>query len=219
MKPSDVTSMLKDENELIRLLVVDDDEVDRKAIRRWIQERDLPYVEHEAASLREATALLKERQFDVVLLDYHLPDGTGLASLPEFLKADVQVVFLTGHGSELVAVNALRDGASDYVVKDANRVYLHFLESTIQNVVARHRAEVERMRLVEELRVALKQVETLRGIIPICCMCKKIRADDGFWQDVEVYVHEHSLADFSHGYCPDCAGEVRDEVDARNANK
>lgn len=58
--------------------------------------------------------------------------------------------------------------------------------------------------LIDQLQQALKEVKTLEGYIPICSSCKKIRADDGYWHDVAVYVHEHSGAEFSHGVCPDC---------------
>ena len=51
----------------------------------------------------------------------------------------------------------------------------------------------------------VEKVKLLQGFIPICYSCKKIRNDDGFWQQVEEYIHEHSDAQFSHGICPDCA--------------
>ncbi|MDH5299484.1 MAG: hypothetical protein OEV91_10740, partial [Desulfobulbaceae bacterium] len=51
---------------------------------------------------------------------------------------------------------------------------------------------------------ALAEVKTLRGIIPICMICKRIRNDKGYWEQVEVYVHHHSEANFSHGVCPEC---------------
>jgi GAF domain-containing protein len=59
-------------------------------------------------------------------------------------------------------------------------------------------------RLVHELREALAQVKTLRGLLPICAHCKKIRDDQGYWHSVEVYVRDHSEAEFSHGICPEC---------------
>ena len=59
--------------------------------------------------------------------------------------------------------------------------------------------------LIVKLEEALEKIKTLRGIIPICSFYKKIRCDDGFWKQVEIYVSEHSLADFSHSFCPDCA--------------
>ena len=60
----------------------------------------------------------------------------------------------------------------------------------------------------EELRDALNKVKTLKGIIPICCRCKKIRNDKGYWQQVETYIEEHSDADFSHSLCWECAKEL-----------
>ena len=56
----------------------------------------------------------------------------------------------------------------------------------------------------KELQKALENIKTLRGMIPICAKCKKIRDDEGYWQDVAVYVRDHSEAEFSHGLCPDC---------------
>ena len=72
------------------------------------------------------------------------------------------------------------------------------------DITARKQTEAERDRLIAELQAALADVKTLSGIIPICCGCKKIRDDTGYWNQVESYVAKHSLAKFSHGYCPDC---------------
>jgi hypothetical protein len=57
---------------------------------------------------------------------------------------------------------------------------------------------------IEELHRALNEIRTLRGIVPICAGCKKIRDDQGYWKQVEVYLQEHTEAEFSHGLCPDC---------------
>jgi hypothetical protein len=59
-------------------------------------------------------------------------------------------------------------------------------------------------RLAENLQKALNEIKTLRGILPICAHCKRIRDDEGYWQRIESYIHEHSEADFSHGICPEC---------------
>ena len=56
-----------------------------------------------------------------------------------------------------------------------------------------------------ELNQALLEVDTLRGILPICSFCKKIRDDKGCWEQVDVYISKHSHADISHGICPECA--------------
>jgi len=57
---------------------------------------------------------------------------------------------------------------------------------------------------VGELQATLDKVRQLRGLLPICSYCKRIRNDTGFWQQVEIYIQEHSRADFSHGICPSC---------------
>ncbi|MCG3210200.1 MAG: hypothetical protein FOGNACKC_03831 [Anaerolineae bacterium] len=62
----------------------------------------------------------------------------------------------------------------------------------------------EREQLIVNLQTALAQVKTLRGLLPICANCKKIRDDGGYWHTVEEYLRDHSEADFSHGICPDC---------------
>ncbi len=56
----------------------------------------------------------------------------------------------------------------------------------------------------KELQEALKEIHQLKGIIPICSSCKKIRDDEGYWHQVEVYIRDHSEAEFSHGICPVC---------------
>jgi two-component system, cell cycle sensor histidine kinase and response regulator CckA len=73
----------------------------------------------------------------------------------------------------------------------------------------RKRAEEERLRLIEDLRDALKEVKALSGLLPICASCKRIRDDKGYWQQVEIYISSHTDAEFTHGICPECAAEYR----------
>lgn len=62
----------------------------------------------------------------------------------------------------------------------------------------------EREKLIGDLQHALAHVKTLRGLLPICAHCKKIRDDRGYWNQIEAYIHSHTDADFSHGICPEC---------------
>ncbi len=61
--------------------------------------------------------------------------------------------------------------------------------------------------LNSELQKALDEIKTLKGIIPICSGCKKIRDDSGYWNRIESYIQKHSEAEFSHGMCPECLDE------------
>ena len=78
------------------------------------------------------------------------------------------------------------------------------LFSIIHDITDRKIAEAERERLIVELKEALAEVKTLRGFIPICASCKKIRDDAGYWQQIEKYIQDRSDAQFSHGLCPEC---------------
>lgn len=80
-----------------------------------------------------------------------------------------------------------------------------------RDMTKRKEIEAERERLIVELREALAKINTLRGLIPICASCKKIRDDQGFWNSIEKYIMEHSEAEFSHGICPDCAKRLYPE--------
>jgi len=67
-----------------------------------------------------------------------------------------------------------------------------------------------------ELREALDNIRTLRGLVPICANCKMIRRDDGRWQQLEAYISDHSEATLSHGICPDCATELYPDLLSSN---
>jgi len=75
----------------------------------------------------------------------------------------------------------------------------------LKNEIAeRKKAHEELDKTIANLQLALDEIKTLRGILPICSFCKKIRNDKGYWEQVDVYIHRHSQADISHGICPDC---------------
>lgn len=68
-------------------------------------------------------------------------------------------------------------------------------------------------RTEQELKAATAEVKTLRGIIPICASCKRVRDDKGYWNAVEAYVHDHTGAEFSHSLCPDCVRRLFPDVE------
>ncbi len=85
---------------------------------------------------------------------------------------------------------------------------LKIMVAKLQSEIAeRKQTEKEREKLINELKEALNEVNTLRGILPLCSFCKKIRDDKGYWEQVDVYIQKHLHADISHGICPKCAKE------------
>jgi hypothetical protein len=82
----------------------------------------------------------------------------------------------------------------------------------VSDITGRRRAEEEKTRLVAELEEALAEVRTLTGFLPICCSCKQIRDDQGYWNQIERYLRDHSGVEFSHSICPDCAAKLYPEL-------
>ena len=78
----------------------------------------------------------------------------------------------------------------------------------IDYIAALKQAEEERERLIRELQDALANIKTLKGLLPICCSCKQIRDDKGYWNQIDTYIRDHTDAEFTHGICPACAQKL-----------
>lgn len=92
-----------------------------------------------------------------------------------------------------------------YMIKPVETKELH---STIEISLYKAKMDKERTRLIKDLENALAEVKTLRGFLPICSNCMKIRDDEGFWQKIEKYIQDRSDVKFSHSLCPDCAKKL-----------
>jgi len=87
-----------------------------------------------------------------------------------------------------------------------------------RDITERKVNEQEREKLILELQDALDKIKTLRGLLPICAWCKKIRDDKGYWKKVETYIEEHSDAMFTHGICPECLKRISPELSDNSLN-
>ena len=140
----------------VRILIVEDDLVDRMACRRALaQDPNFEFVLLEAETGHEGLKLAHAQKPDCVLLDYHLPDLNGLEFLAELQndlgEIPVPVMMLTGTDNVSVAVEALKRGAQDYLVKDANRQYLDLLPAVIERVLRERRVLMEKKQAEENL--------------------------------------------------------------------
>ncbi len=115
----------------------------------------------------------------------------------------------------------VRDGSIRTVLYSGDLVDIngepHIL-SSVDDISSRKQAELERERLVADLQSALARVRQLSGLLPICASCKRIRDDQGYWNQIEVYISEHSDADFSHGLCPECVAKLYPDIDDRDVS-
>ena len=128
---------------LLKILLVDDDQVDRMAVRRTFKKADLEIELQEAEDAKTAIALLQDINFDCVFLDYLLPDQDGLELVKKLpsIGIKVPVIVLTGQGDERIAVEMMKAGASDYLSK--SRISPEVLSHTLRQAIRIHDAETE----------------------------------------------------------------------------
>lgn len=85
----------------------------------------------------------------------------------------------------------------------------------IRDMTGRKRQEEERERLVSELKDALASIKTLKGLIPVCAWCRKVRDDRGYLRSLEAYIKEHTGAKITHGICPECMEKM--DIDEKDS--
>jgi PAS domain S-box-containing protein len=128
-----------------KILLIEDNEIDQMAFKRFVENNALPYDCIVAGSVSEARSVLGFEQFDIVISDYSLGDGTGLDVLA--LVKDTPTIMVTGAGDEEIAVKAWKSGAYDYLVKDSELNYLKALPITVENTI-RHKTAEKKLRLL-----------------------------------------------------------------------
>jgi len=168
------------------VLAVDDNSENLRFLGKLLSDNgyDLAMAESGAQALN----FVRKEAPDLILLDIMMPDMDGY-EVCEKLKKDVgtchiPVIFLTAKTHSDDVVTGFEAGGVDYVTKPFNSAEL----------LARIKTHIE--------------LKILRGLLPMCSHCKKIRDDDGFWDDVDAYLETHSQLIFSHGICPDCVKEL-----------
>ena len=142
---------------------------------------------------------------ELILLDIMMPGMNGYEVL-RWLKeretgCDIPIIFLSALNQTVRRVEGLKLGAIDFISKPFQTEEL-LARMQIHLEAHRLRVRIEQQR--DELCSTLAKVKILRGLLPICARCKKIRDDDGDWNQIETYIREHSEAEFSHGICPEC---------------
>ncbi|HLZ33026.1 MAG TPA: response regulator [Nitrospira sp.] len=171
-----------------------------------------------ADSAKTASAVLNlngdapAHKIDLILMDVLMPEQDGVETCRRIKNCahlqDIPIIMVTAKNDLSNLKEAFAAGAMDYISKPVNSIELLARVSsalTLKSEMDRRKTrELELRRSNEELQQALREVKVLRGLIPICASCKKIRNDGGFWQQLEEYLGEHSEAEFSHGLCQPC---------------
>jgi AmiR/NasT family two-component response regulator len=195
-----------------RVLIADDDVLVLEAIER-ILARIGHTVAGRAADGYQAVEATQSLRPDVVLMDIKMPKMDGLEAARQIQdRCPVPVVLLTAYETPDLVEKASAAGIGAYLLKPPRD---REMGRAIAIAMARFGDLMKLRRLNAELQDALALVKVLRGLLPICASCKKIRDDQGYWHQVEVYIRDHSEARFSHGICPDCARKLYPGVELR----
>jgi CheY-like chemotaxis protein len=155
-------------------------------------------------------------RIDLILMDVLMPELDGVEACRQIKSrphlSDIPIIMVTAKNDHSNLQAAFAAGAVDYITKPVNSMELLARASSAlalkKEMDCRKAREEELRRSNDELQKALRDVKVLRGLIPICASCKKIRNDGGFWQQLEEYIGEHSEAEFSHGICQPCVKKL-----------
>jgi DNA-binding response OmpR family regulator len=193
-------------------LVADDDRVTvallTASLRRW----NLPAViASDGAAAWEVLTSVDPPALAIV--DWMMPrlDGVELCRRVRQspMLSHIYLVLLTARSSRADLVEGLEAGADDYLVKPFDAQELRARVNVGIRIV---RLQQQLTEQIATLRETLANVKQLKGLLPICSYCKRIRKDEDYWQQLEGYISEHSDAQFSHGICPGCFELVLGEL-------
>lgn len=200
----------------MKVLIADDDVVSRDIAKSMLEEWGYDTIS--ANDGTQAWKILQEPDAPaLVVADWQMPgmEGDELCrrARAHLKNRPLYIVLVTSENTSLGdKVNGLTAGADDYLSKPWN---VHEMRARLQVGERVLKLQLELRRRVHELELALVQVKTLRGLLPICAHCKRIRDDKNYWHSVESYIADHSAAEFTHGICPGCLEEQLKKLEPR----
>jgi len=195
-----------------RILIVEDDGLIASDLKKNLE--SFGYEICDTVSSGEAAIeRVAAKKPDLALMDIMLSGALDGIRTAEIIKNrfTTPIIYLTACSEEKIFQEAKITEPYGYVLKSCNNRELHI---AIEVALYKRKADDEKNKLISELQQALATIKQLHGILPICSSCKKIRDDKGSWKQLEVYISEHSEADFSHGYCPECGTKALEEFNA-----
>ncbi len=194
----------------LSILIVEDTPADILLIKEMMSDikMKLSCELTEVATLKAAIGVLAHADFDAVLLDLYLPDSQGIDTVRRVISQfpESAVVVLASLNNEQMAVQAIRYGAQDFLEKQDLSPMM--LLKSVYYAIERKRFLQEKEDLLDDLALALKKIESLERVLPMCLCCKKILDGNKQWFGIEEYLSHLSTKDTANRICPDCAKEL-----------
>jgi sigma-B regulation protein RsbU (phosphoserine phosphatase) len=204
----------------MNILIAEDDPVSRRILEETLI--NWGYEVSVTADGREAWDVLRAPGAPpLAILDIMMPEMDGLEVCRKVRQLPCPtppyLILLTAMNSKDDVVRGILAGANDYLTKPFHRDELRARVGVGAQMLSLQKTLAER---VKELEEALEKVKQLRGMLPICSYCMKVRDDQDYWQKVEDYFSEHTDVQFSHSICPECYLRVsREREDQRSTEQ
>ncbi len=179
-------------NQIIKLLVIDDDEVDRLQLKRSLKKSGLPCEITECDDLQKVSSAVVETTFDCIFLDYLLPGENGLSLLGKIrdLGVNTPIVIITSQGSERIAVELMKAGASDYIVKD--QINETSIGKIITTILRASIAEREKEKAVQALKISEAKLAEAQRIAKIGSWEIDVCSSAVYWSDQTYLIFEQT---------------------------
>ncbi|MGB2697546.1 MAG: response regulator [Candidatus Zixiibacteriota bacterium] len=202
---------------MMKILIAEDEKTSRMVLEKILIKAGHLVIAVEDG-LKALTSIQKEVP-DMLITDWMMPDLDGLELCRRVrelnLPGYVYIILWTALTQKENIIKGLDTGADDYITKPFDKTELLARVKAGERVIQLERSLRQKNK---ELSDALAQVKQLKGLLPICMFCKKIRNDKNYWQKIEDYIAKHSEVDFSHGICPECLEKQYPEYVKRKKN-
>jgi len=187
---------------VVKILLVENEIRLAEQLGRWLEEFGYSVA---AVAVSGDDAITKAEEFrpHLVLMDIQLSHGMDGVEAAIYINNlyNIPVVYFSDLPDARMVERVKLTTPHGFLIKPVKK---RELQIAIEIALHRHLQDEEREQMLQDLKISLAKAKELKGLLPICASCKKVRDDQGSWKEIEVYIASHSSADFSHSICPQC---------------
>lgn len=187
---------------VVKILLVENETCLTETFGRWLEEFGYTVA---AVAVSGDDAILKAGEITphLVLMDTQLSGGMDGVEAAIYINNlyNIPVIYFSDLPDARMVERVKLSRPHGFLIKPVKK---RELQIAIEIALLRHLEDEEREQMLQDLKRSLAKAKELKGLLPICASCKKVRDGQGSWKEIEVYIASHSSADFSHSICPQC---------------